>query len=689
MRFAAWTWARGIAPALGFASLLLCVSDAQAQARALAQWRAFVPTPFENHAWLETYGAYERDNSKGSARNVKWEDTFFREKLSVASLGYSYDPRFVQYKLSVAGALKQEEYKINTVNSGGFKTAEAIEYDARLYFLPEHHYNAQVYASRYEPVYPQQSITQHNSYVDDYGAMVRYKLKPWFLDADFLDSTLHQSGIRSNVKRFNADAEYFKRFDQGYEFSVNGSARPTWYDDSEGLDGTSDEYLGSALINLTNVRLDSTVTDNRFEQERDSFDHYKTDQFAWWELLTVYFPWNFRTDLTWRLNDNQSTVSQAGLPIERRYSNDEKNLQLDVIHRLYESVDTRYRFVMDDQDAGDSSSDLLAHSLSVDYTKQIPWGQLLTGGSYGHSELDNNGFASVVNDPYTATAVPGTVSLRQQNVDADSLIIQLKSPIPPFEIVTLVEGIHYQVNTAVEPFEVQLINLPAEFVLPGSYDIFMTYSLRTGDYDLGIDTGGASFTLELFDRLVSPFFRYLGQRSDVLSGAYPGVPIDSDSYNAGLRMVYGPLRGRAEFLYLDWPTNPYRLWRGELQYVGTLTRSITAYGSASYVHRHYLGGEEPYRSIETTEKTATISGTLSKQIYSPNLSVSLGGSWSNLQGITDSNAWSANSSVVWHIGKLDVTFGLSAYGSDAKTSGSPSYERDHEMIFLNFRRQLL
>lgn len=669
-------------------AFLAAVASAASPAAVHADWKDFVPHSLENHAWFETFASFEHDSNSGIARDVEWDDTFIREKLSVASHGYSYDPRFLQYKLSLAGVLKQEDYNTTSFDDGGFENDAALEYDARLFFLPEHHYNGQAFATRYEPVYPQQALNQSGSYVDEYGALASYRLKPWFADVDYLDTTLHQTGLTSNVKRLSVDTQYFRRFGSGNEFSVTGTARPSWYDDDEGLEGDSQEYLASTLTNLKRVRLDSTVTSNRFQQNRGSSDNYDTEQFAWWEQLTVYFPWNLRSDLTWRRNDNDSKFNQPGFPIERKYSDDGTNIQLDLIHRLYESVDTRYRLVSDERDTNGSHSNLLSNSINVDYTKEIPYGQLLAGGLFGRSDIDNRGFASVLNDPYTSTAVPGTITLRQQNADASSVIVQMRSPFPPFDMVTLVAGVHYQVNTAVEPFEIQIVTLPPEFVVPGSYDFFLTYSLLGGEYDLRIDTGGANLTFDMLDSRVSPYFRYLSQRSDVTSGVYPGIPIDSDSYNAGIRLVYGPLRGRAEYLFLDWPVNPYHLWRGEVQYVGSISRSLTAYGSASYVNRHYDGGSDPYTSPETNEDTATLAATLTKQFFTPNVAVSLGGSWSHLSGITDSDAWSANSSLVWRINKLDVTFGFSAYGSNSRTTSDPSIDRDHELIYINLRRQI-
>jgi hypothetical protein len=265
----------------------------------------------------------------------------------------------------------------------------------------------------------------------------------------------------------------------------------------------------------------------------------------------------------------------------------------------------------------------------------------------------------------------------------------LQSPLPPFETVTLVEGVHYQVNTALEPFEILLIGLPPEFVVPDSYDFQVTYSLLRGDYELRTDTAGTNVSVELFDQKVTPFFGYLAQRSDVISGTYPGDPIDSNSYSAGLRLQYGPLRGRGEYQYMDWAANPYRAWRTEVQYVGSVTRSITAYATASYLDRHYFGAEPPYTRDEYTERTATISGNVTKQLFSRSMYVSLGGSYSHMQGIADSDSWSATSSFVWNIGKLDISIGMSAYGSSSQPSDGPDFERDHQLFFFNLRRKLL
>lgn len=676
-------------PALLRAALVTGLGLLASGSSADAGWLAFVPRPFENHAWIETYGSYEEDNSSGSARGVRWKDAFFRERLTVESLGYSYDPRFLQYKLSIAGAVKQEHYDSTAVDSRGWMVGEGIEYDARVYLLPEHRANAQLFASRHEPVYRQQAANSHDSVIENYGGTLRYQHKPWFFDGTFVDTTLDSSSTESNVKRLNLRGEYFKRFVNGYETSFDAAFNPSWYDDSRGLDGDSMEYLAGNLINVKHARLDSRVSQNNFSQDRSNSDNYETDQFSWWELMSIYLPWGFRNDLAFRHHDDESTIDDVGPQPERTYTDKGDNFQFDLVHRLYDSLDSRYRFVWDDRESNGGGSTLLSNSLNLEYTKEIPWGRFQSGLNFGRGDFDNSGFADVINDPYTATPVPGTFTLRQQNVDDTSIAVVMRSPLPPFDTISLVEGVHYTVNTALQPFEVEILTLPPEFAVPGSYDFYVTYSLLGGEYELRTDTAGTSISIQLFDQMVTPYFRFLAQRSDVLSGAYPGVPIDSDNYSTGVRFLYGPLRARTEYQYFDWDVNPYRAWRAEVQYVGTVTRTITAYATTSYLNRDYLGGEPPYFIRTYTEETYTTSGTVTKQLWSRNMVLSVGGAWSHVSGISDSDAWSANSTLTWHIGKLDLSLGISAYGSDSSAGNDFSAQRDHQLFFFNLRRQLL
>ncbi|HEY2775798.1 MAG TPA: hypothetical protein VGK20_17280 [Candidatus Binatia bacterium] len=684
------------------AAATACALLAATPRDAFAQWdwSLFAPHSIENHAWFETFASWENDDSHGISPNSTWNDAFIREKLTLSTEGYSYDPRFLRYRLSLGGAVKQERYDSSVLGSTGWDIGEGLEYDARVTLLPDHPYNLLTFATRYEPVYPQQAAASHNNVADDYGVSLRYRRKPWFFDAGFLDSQMNTTGSNSDVQRVLVDGEYFKRWESGRQLTFNGSVHPSWYTDSNGLDGSSLESLVGNVIDLKKATLSSNFSDNTFDQKQDNQNSYDTKQLAWWELFSLYLPWNFRTDLEWRMHDDTSDIANPGpitLP-DRHYSDDGNSARFDVVNRLYESVDTTYRFLRDVHDTSGGNSTELSNGVDVQYTKQVPHGRVLVGGSFERSDFDNHGMTDVVADPYTGTAVPGTFTLRRTDVDPSSIVVLLRSPIPPFETIQLVEGVHYFVNTLVEPFEVQILSLPVEFVVPGSYDFYLSYSQSTGEYELQTDDGTGSASVELFNQLVTPYFRYTAVRSSVLSGVYPGTPIDSDSYSTGVRLLYGPVRARGEYQRLEWASNPYDAWRAELQYVGPITRTITTYTTATFLDRHFLGGEAPYTTPRYYERIITVSGTITKQLFSRNLVLAIGGSYSNISGLTDSNAWSANSSIIWHIGKLDLSLTATAYGSDSHTgvvSTAPpsslpeSFRRDHELISINIKRQLL
>lgn len=671
----------------GAASLLAAMLALAPSAE--AAWTDFLPTPLEKHAWIETFASYERDDSKGDASAVRWSDTFFRERLAIDSSGYSYDPRFLLYQLWIAGSGKQELYDSSAYDRSKWEIDGAIEYDLRMLLLPEHAYNFEVFASRREPVYRQQAATSRDTVMDRQGATLRYEFKPWFLTSTFVNTSIDSAGSSSDVQNLNVNGEWFKRFVSGNEVSMSGAFTPSWYSNSEGLDGNSMEYLVSNIIDLRKVRLNSNVSQNAFDQSQGDDSRYDTDQFAAWELLSLYLPWGFTAEATYRHYDDNSVVDSGDPSPERRYTNAGDRVQVELIHRLYDSLDTRYRFGQENRDSTNGTSDRLSNGLFLDYVKKISHGRMLAGVNFNRYDLTNTGFADVVSDPYTATPVPGTIALRQNNVDASSIIVALRSPLPPFENIVLVEGLHYQVNSALEPFEIQVLTLPPEFVVPGSYDLYVSFSMQTGDYELRTDSAGTALSLELLDGKVTPYFRYMLQRSDVLSGAYPGAPIDSDSYTTGLRLVYGPLRARGEYQIMEWDINPWRAGRAEIQYVGTIARTITAYSTLTYLNRQYLGGDPPYSTLDYTEEVVTVSGNLTKQLWSNSLFVTVGGSYSHMTGISDSDAWSANSSLIWHVGKLDIALTASAFGSESTTGFNPSVEREHELISLNIRRQLL
>ena len=101
-----------------------------------AAWSDILPKPFENGIAVELFGSHERERDQGSGDEFGWTDTFFREEVELFSNGYIYHPRFLLYRLSLSGALKQEDYSPLDAADTGWVSGTGVEYDARYVFKP-------------------------------------------------------------------------------------------------------------------------------------------------------------------------------------------------------------------------------------------------------------------------------------------------------------------------------------------------------------------------------------------------------------------------------------------------------------------------------------------------------------------------------------------------------------------------
>jgi len=668
---------------------VLCVAAACRPSVAGADdWTAFVPRPVENGAYLDTFTSYERDDSRSGGQPIRWHDTFFREKLTLYSNGYSYHPRFLRYQFSISGLLKQEDFEASYFGPLGWRQGSSLEYDARLFLLPEHPYNLRLFASRYEPLFKEQVATLHNAVENSRGASFRYRRKPYFFHASYVNDTIDSAGTSTDVTRVGVDGEYFRRFRSGNELGLTGAFNPAWFSTSEGLTGNSTEYLLGNFVDFRRLRLSSNLARNVFDQEGRGGETFSNEQFSWYEVLSGYLPWNFRSTLSYRYQDNKSTIEEPTVS-RRNLSEIDRDIQFDLVHRLYESLDTSYSLLHDARTSSGGDTTSLSQALALTYTKSIPHGRLMLAGNGGRSETENRGQTSVPNETHSGVSVPGSFALNQRTVQPGSIIVYLRSPLPPFDLILLEENVHYEVR---DIFTIDVITLPPPFIVPGTYDFVVFYSLVGGEFALRTDTYGANASVQLFDDLLTPYVGFAAVRSTVTSGVFAGIPIDSSTYTYGLLCHRGPVRLRGEYQELNWDVSPSRAWRAEAQYVAALTPTTTVYATAGYLNKRYprgtsgfagsVGGVGPF-----TEETETVSASVQKQLLR-GMSLAAGGSYSHLEGLINGNAYTANGSWNWTIGKVDMSLGVSAYGSDARGITALGTRREHELVYLRLRRQL-
>jgi len=661
---------------------------------ALADWGDLLPRPFGNGAYFDLFTSYEHDELTSDFRSSEWTDVFLREKLTFFSDGYFYHPRFLQYHFSLSGALKQEDFTASYLSTEGWHHGTGYEYDARMFLLPEHPYNLELYALRFEPLLQQQASTQSNSVQTSWGGLFRYRDKPWFFSSRYNNATTDSGVISSNVTQFGVDGEYFRRFDGGNQFSLNAAYNPTHFSNNTGIDGDTREYTFGGLVDLQTARLTSTVTQNDITQETGDSRSFENDQTAWYEVLNLYFPKNFRSDLSYRIQNNENTIPVGFSGQDRTLSDVYKTFELDVINRLYESLDSTYTHVNNWRTSPAGDTDFTLNSLAFNYNKLVPRGRFLAGLNLGRSRTDTVGQVDIVDEshPNISVPVPGTFTLDQQNVDRQSIIVFTRSLVAPFNVIRLVEGPDYILTPIANTYEVQIVSLPFPFILPGSFSFTVSYSLTTGTFDLQTDDIGYNVSVDLLDNLLTPYYAFVAIRSKVLSGVFPGVPLDSTTRTLGLRFYRGPLRGVAEYQTLQWNVSPYRATRLEAQYVSSVSPTARVYATGTYLHKYYPQGTSLALQEAYTDDTISAAGSFQKQIPSSGLMFSVGGVLSRLRGRVDGSAYSFNSSLSWRVGLMDMTAGATAErsgtesGNDFVTGPDFSNERAHQYLYFNLRR---
>jgi len=655
-----------------------------------ADWRDFLPRAFDSGAYIELFASDERDETRYAQRDFEWKDSFLKEKLTVFTDGYVYHPRFLQYRLSLTGALRQEDYRTSTVPSTGWRRDDGFEYEARLYVLPEHTLQGQLFALRYEPLFKEQSATTHSNLATSTGGELRYRRNPLFLRARYADDRLESDRSWSRVEGLTTEGEYFQRFGDGHELSLNASWAPARFSASSGLEGTSDESTLGGFLELGRLRYDASASRSTRDQH-DGFltlGQYASEQLAWQQRLSARLPANFRSDLTYRYLDSSSRLPETIVGPASELTALDKEWRFDLVHRLYQSLDSTYTFRDATHDSAGGETTDRFQSLAFNYSKAIPRGRIQAGLNLGTGESGSSGQAQVVNEPHLAQRVPGTFALDQATADRASLVVLFKSPVSPFEMVELAEGVHYTVAPLADRFEVTVFALPAEFVVPGAYDFFVSYAVAAGDYRLSTDTLGHSASVQLFDNLLMPYYSYVEVRSDVIAGSFPGSVLDSTTWTAGLALTSGPWRGRVEYQDVQWEVNPYTLWRAEAQYTGTVGAATSFFGTAGYQYRDFPRGRVDAGGGELIEETESATASLQQQLLSRALVLAVGGAFSRTESVYQTTAYSLNASLSWQVGKLNLTGGASAYDADTRGAGVTRSGRTHVYYYLRLRREL-
>jgi len=655
-----------------------------------ADWRQFIPKIASYDADLELYGSFESDKHISPDVNIVTKDTYFKEKLTLYTFGYSYHPNFIQYSLALSTSLKQEDFEQTGMAASGWTNQSGFEYDAEMWVLPKHPYNLTLFARRYEPVYP--TFSNINLHEIQYyrGAMFNYSERPYIFVAEYSQSSSETPSGTVDVNNFHASGSYQKEFKGGKVFALSAG-----YDQTNFSSSTSDNRGNSHSLNASNtlglswVSLVSSVTQNNSSQETSSPGSVKDSFFTWNEVLNASLPLNFTVNAIYldqkNTIDTEATATTPGSTL----TNTQKQIGVTVQHNLFRSLTSYYSFVRNSFDSTTGEIVNTTNTIQTVYNKMIPWGTLNMGIGFSRAETESMGQTAIANEPHTSD-VPGSFVLNLQEPNPATILVFLKSPVAPFELVLLTENINYVVSPIGNTFQINILTVPPPFVVPGNYQFLVSYSLTSEKFGLRTDFFHYNAGLSLFGDMVNPYYVFSKQDSTVVSGSFGGVPVDSTSNTFGIIVRKRPYSATAEYQIVDANINPYRRWLGELTWNSDLSPTYNLYVSGRYTNTNYPEGITAVAGPAYTDQTASF---IANFVWRPLVHLYLSANGALTHRVTtegDDNSYTLGSSFYWKVGRLILSLNASVTNSSSNvTTPTPIRTKDlHQLYFIKLVRKI-
>jgi hypothetical protein len=654
-----------------------------------ADWRDFTPRLLLPGAALGVTISYSSTESDGGGTSVKTRYFLGGQQLTLFTSGYSYDPRFIFFHIAFGIGL-QERYQSSSspFSNQGWDTGEGNEYRVDMLILDKHPYTLNLYALRTRPLVIGTTGTEPPQVQTGKGAIFRYRRKPYFFTTSYTTNSYETSQGTSTSDALKVGAVYFKEYATGNSLSFAGDYVHNSYSAPMTPGGTANYYLLTNFTRYAPFSLLSSVT--RSDANQETFTgSLGSKTFTWLESLNVALPLNFGAGFSWNYSDNTSSFEDSTAP-SSELSSTGKGISFSITHRLYESLSSFYTFSVSKVSSPSGDTKQTTNQLNFNYTKRIPWGRLTMGANFQRVTVDNSGEAQIVNERHPAVAVPGSFVLAQQEPDPATLQVYVRYPVEPFEIIPLQEGVNYAVTPLNQTLQINIVSLPPQFILPGAFDFFVSYSIQQAEFNIQENTESYNIGLNLFNDLLNPYYGYSKTSSKTLSGELPGgaPPLESTSNVVGLVVNKNPFRASVQYQKTDSNISSNKAWRADLQYNKTVSETTQVNATASYEVTDYPAGTSGQSAQSYTEKITTFSASMVKRIDDTGITLNAGGAFSHMQSLTSSTAYSVNGSLLWRVGKFTLSTGARVALSQSEGEVSRNVRTIHQTYYLNMRRVL-
>lgn len=655
---------------------------------ALAEIRQFIPRYEDFSGKLGVRSLYEQDKNRSNSATTKRSDLDIIESLNLEGFGYIFSPLFVSMKTTLGIGLEQEEIDNNGTKSSTFGEANSFSQEFKI--LPAHIYNGELYFSRTVPMTSGQAGASSSVVLYDYGARLAYNMRPWSHNLTWSGNDSSGTTLNSKSDSLSYNLLFFSR-----NTSFGGSYTHRKTSQNDRIDSTKNLYSLRFNHNLDKIRFSSWWTQDEFD-ENDLAQEVSTLTFATQEefygAVDFDLPFHVTTNLSYR-STNDDEINTTGDTKEKTFNNSER-YAFRAHHRLFKSLHTAVSTQYNEIHSQGGDSHGAGYHIITDYTKTHRWGMVRAGLWAGQDDFDNTGGTNFLFER-PLVSITDILTLTFRTVDPTTIKVSVIDHNDNDRVVELLSN-EYQIIPNTDPIQIRIVSwppanglaVPVGITPHSGYAFQVDYALIPSEYELRTTSWGGSFSLPLFDNLITPFYSYAESRQKELEGDFPGNPGQSKAHSLGISFAKANYKGEVTRSWLRSNTSSDDTLRVSIDYEKEVTKFTSAFLNLGYSESSSQQiGQDGIPSSETEEKFYSAQTTVQTSIPQKNLTLSVSGSYNLYKGLGDSTTLNFFSTLAWHIGQTELNLRASLTDSESEFGGLTS-ERQYTSIRLLFLREL-
>lgn len=645
--------------------------------KAEAQPRRFTPTITSLFGDVEISGTYESVKNKYMGEGKDTTDIEFAEKFTLGVGGFVYHPNFTIFNFSVGAGVKEEYFK--GIETDDWHFGSVTEYEFKFLLLPKHKYSLEGYSRRRNPFVRGRISPGLNPVSYQHGINLYYKTRPLTLTLRSSLESLESGGDRTDTKSisFNGthllgpSATSLSLSHSNSESTTLANSKTNWYFVNNNIVYKSVSFLSSLGV-------------QEFEQDV-SGEVFSDRTVDWEERLHI------------RIFDSLSASANYGFKMIDRETEEGSSYSkastagAGIMHRFYKSITTGYNIAYSESESTSASSEVFSQSLRVNYRKMIPRGVLYANYSGRWSETKRVGAQRIFDESHVASLIPpdDRFPLNETNADVNSITVKVVEPDTDVRY-DLAEEIHYDVEVIGADVFITIISVEGISSLitgSGPFTFLVDYTIP-GEVEFKSTQDTYGIRLELFDRLISPYYQYASTKQDEIKGQIPGGPEKSESHTFGVTFHRKAVSLGVEYQTVESRLNPLKRLMVTGDYREKVSSKVTLQVRSKYQKTTY---EETEMDGEIREESKEDIFTLSSKanfVFSRyNLSMFVGGSFSYRKRHTEAYGIGLNSGVVWKVGLLYLNAGA-AYTHYLNKLETGDALREETFVYLRVKREL-